>query len=92
MVGGVYRGGAYPSSVLPNGTLLFGEYYVGFMRGILVNDTGGIINDNVGAPGFHIVHKGAITSMVQGPDGHMYLTSQYGPATVYRLVYQAPVQ
>jgi hypothetical protein len=49
-------------------------------------DANGDITDTDAAPGFHLVHAGAISSMVQGPDGYLYFAALYDPATIYRLV------
>jgi glucose/arabinose dehydrogenase len=84
MIGDVYRGNRY-SAALNGGALLFGEFYDGYIRAVGV-DASGAITDADAAPGFHLVHAGAISSMVQGPDGYLYLTALYGPAAVYRLV------
>jgi glucose/arabinose dehydrogenase len=84
MIGDVYRGSRY-SAVLNGGTLLFGEFYDGFIRAVGVNANGDI-TDTDAAPGFHLLHAGAISSMVQGPDGYLYFAALYGPATIYRLV------
>lgn len=84
MIGDVYRGSRY-TAALNSGALLFGEFYDGFIRAVGV-DGNGDITDMDGTPGFHLVHAGAISSMVQGPDGYLYFTALYDPATVYRLV------
>jgi hypothetical protein len=84
MIGDVYRGSRYASE-LNSGALMFGEFYDGFIRAVGVDSFGNMIPDPVGAPGFHLVHATAISSMVQGPDGYLYLTSM-GPSAVYRLV------
>ncbi|MEK6748717.1 MAG: PQQ-dependent sugar dehydrogenase [Pseudomonadota bacterium] len=88
MIGGVYRGDKY-TAYMNSGALLFDDFYDGYVRAVGVNATGDIVDsDNI--PGIHLIHGGQITSMVQGPDGYIYLTGLYGPAMVYRLVYQAP--
>lgn len=84
MIGDVYRGSRY-TAAMNGGALLFGEFYDGFVRAVGV-DTSGNITDGDGVPGFHLVHEDGISSMVQGPDGYVYLTALYGPAMVYRLV------
>ncbi len=84
MIGDVYRGSRY-TAAMNGGALLFGEFYNGFVRAVGV-DASGNITDGDGVPGFHLVHEDGISSMVQGPDGYVYLTAQYGPAMVYRLV------
>jgi glucose/arabinose dehydrogenase len=84
MIGDVYRGSRY-TPALNGGALVFGEFYDGYIRAVGV-DANGDITDTDGVPGFHLVHVGAISSMVQGPDGYLYFTALYGPATVYRLV------
>ena len=84
MIGDVYRGSRY-SAAMNGGALLFGEFYDGFVRAVGV-DANGDITDLDGVPGFHLVHEDGISSMVQGPDGYVYLTALYGPAAVYRLV------
>ncbi len=84
IIGEVYRGSQY-SPALNSGALLFGEFYDGYIRAVGV-DANGDITDTDAAPGFHLVHAGAISSMVQGPDGYLYFAALYGPATIYRLV------
>lgn len=84
MIGDVYRGSQY-SPALNGGALLFGEFYDGYIRAVGV-DANGDITDTDTAPGFHLVHAGAIASMVQGPDGYLYFAALYGPAAIYRLV------
>ena len=84
MIGDVYRGSRYDAA-MNGGALLFGEFYDGFVRAVGV-DASGNITDGDGVPGFHLVHEDGISSMVQGPDGYVYLTALYGPAAVYRLV------
>ena len=84
MIGGVYRGSRY-SPALNGGVLLFGEFYDGYIRAVGV-DANGDITYTDAAPGVHLVHNGAISSMVQGPDGYLYFAALFGPATLYRLV------
>lgn len=84
IIGDVYRGSQYDAD-LNGGALLFGDFYDGYLRAVGVNSSGEI-TDADAAPGAHLVHAGAISSMVQGPDGYLYLVSLYGPSTVYRLV------
>jgi glucose/arabinose dehydrogenase len=84
MIGDVYRGSRY-TAPLNSGALMFGEFYDGFIRAVGV-DANGAITDTDAAPGFHLVHATAISSMVQGPDGNLYLTAM-GPSAVYRLVH-----
>lgn len=84
MIGDVYRGSRY-SPALNGGALLFGEFYDGYIRAVGV-DANGDITDGDGAPGFHLVHEDAISSMVQGPDDYLYFTALYDTAMVYRLV------
>ncbi len=83
MIGDVYSGARYGGAL--NNKLFFAEFYDGFMRAVGVDNNGGI-TDSDGVPGRHIIHHGQITSMVEGPDGYMYITTLYGPAMVYRLV------
>ncbi len=85
IIGDVYHGTRY-SAALNSGALLFGEFYDGYIRAVGVN-INGEITDTDAAPGFHLVHAEAISSMVQGPDGYLYFTALFGPATVYRLVW-----
>ena len=84
MIGDVYRGSRY-TAALNIGALTFGDFYDGYIRAVGVNSSGAI-TDTDAAPGFHLVHVTAISSMVQGPDDYLYLTALFGPATVYRLV------
>jgi len=87
MIGHVYRGSRYTG--LLDGALLFGDFYDGYNRyaGIAAGSDGnGDITDTDGVPGAHLVHKSAISSYVQGPDGYVYMTALFGPAAVYRLV------
>jgi glucose/arabinose dehydrogenase len=84
IIGAVYRGNRY-NAALNGGALLFGEFYDGYIRAVGV-DANGDITDGDGVPGFHLVHEDAISSMVQGPDGYLYLTALYDSSTVYRLV------
>lgn len=84
MIGDVYRGSRY-TAAMNGGALLFGEFYDGFVRAVGV-DASGNITDGDGVPGFHLVHEDGISSMVQGPDGYVYLTALYGSPMVYRLV------
>lgn len=83
MIGDVYRGSRYTAE-LNGGALLFGDFYDGYIRAVGVDANGGI-TDNDAAPGFHLVHATTISSMVQGPDGFVYLTS-LGGNSVFRLV------
>ncbi len=83
MIGDVHSGSQY-SGELGN-KLFFAEFYDGFVRAVGV-DSNGDITDADGVPGMHIVHRTSVTSMVEGPDGYMYLTTLYSPAMVYRLV------
>jgi glucose/arabinose dehydrogenase len=83
MIGDVYRGSRY-TAALNGGALLFGDFYDGYIRAVGV-DGNGAITDTDGVPGFHLVHATFISSMVQGPDDFLYLTS-LGGNTVYRLV------
>jgi len=77
MIGGVYRGSRY-SPALNGGVLLFGEFYDGYIRAVGV-DANGDITDTDAAPGVHLVHAGAISSMVQGPDGYLYFRRAFRP-------------
>jgi len=83
MIGDIHSGSQY-SGELGN-KLFFAEFYDGYTRAVGVNDNGNI-TDTDGIPGLHIIHRAQITSMVEGPDGYMYITTLYGPAMVYRLV------
>jgi len=83
MIGDVYSGSRYGNELADK--LFFAEFYDGFLRAVGV-DSSGNITDADGVPGMHIIHHGQITSMVEGPDGYMYITTLYGPAMVYRLV------
>jgi len=87
MIGAVYHGPQYGG--LLEGTLLFGDFYDGYIRYVGVSegtDGNGDITDTDGVPGSHLVHEDAISSYVRGPDGFIYMTALYGPAAVYRLV------
>jgi glucose/arabinose dehydrogenase len=84
IIGDVYHGSRYDTA-LNGGALLLGDFYDGYIRAVGVN-TNGDITDTDGVPGFHLVHAGAISSMVQGPDGYLYFTALFGPAAIYRLV------
>jgi glucose/arabinose dehydrogenase len=87
IVGNVYRGSSYGG--LLNGALLFGDFYDGFNRYVGVAagpDGNGLITDTDGVPGAHLVHDNAVSSMVRGPDGFVYLTTLFDSPAVYRLV------
>jgi len=85
MIGDVYGGSRYGGAL--NNKLFFAEFYDGFIRAVGV-DNNGDITDIDGVPGMHIIHHGQVTSMVEGPDGYMYITTLFGPAMVYRLIKQ----
>lgn len=87
MIGSIYRGSNY--SGLLDGALLFGDFYDGYIRYVGVapgTDGNGAITDTDGVPGAHLVHENAVSSMVQGPDGYVYMTTLFGSAAVYQLV------
>lgn len=72
-----------------DGTLLFSDFYDRYIRYVGVapgTDGNGAITDTDGVPGAHLVHENAVSSMVQGPDGYVYMTTLFGSAAVYRLV------
>jgi glucose/arabinose dehydrogenase len=83
MIGDVYHGNQY-GNVL-NDMLLFGDFYDGFIRAVGV-DNNGNITDTDGVPGEHIKHQAYVSSMHEGEDGFIYMTT-YGNE-VYRLVKQ----
>lgn len=83
MIGDVYGGSRYGGAL--NNKLFFAEFYDGFIRAVGV-DNSGDITDIDGVPGMHITHHGQVTSMVEGPDGYIYITTLFGPAMVYRLI------
>jgi glucose/arabinose dehydrogenase len=88
MLGDVYRGSQYDG--LLTGNLFFGDFYDGYNRTVSVGtgtDGNGVITDSDGVPGTHLIHAGAISSYVEGPDGFVYLTRLY-PGAVYRLIRQ----
>jgi glucose/arabinose dehydrogenase len=87
IIGDVYRGANYAG--LLDGALFFGDFYDGFNRYVGVtpgSDGNGVITDNDGVPGTHLVHENAVSSMVRGPDGFVYLTTLFDSPAVYRLV------
>jgi len=83
MVGDVYRGGQYANAL--NGKLLFADFYDGFVRAVGV-DTNGGITDGDGVPGMHIKHQSFVSSMIEGEDGFIYITTYDNGGEVYRLV------
>jgi glucose/arabinose dehydrogenase len=87
IIGDVYRGSNYGG--LLNGALFFGDFYDGFNRYVGVAagaDGNGVITDTDGVPGTHLVHENAVSSIVRGPDGFVYLTALFDAPAVYRLV------
>ena len=83
MIGDIYDGLRYGGEL--DSKLFFAEFYDGFLRAVGV-DSNGDITDTDAVPGLHIIHHSQISSMVEGPDGHIYFTTLFGPAMVYRLV------
>ena len=83
MIGDIYGDLGYEGEL--DNKLFFAEFYDGFMRAVGV-DSNGDITDSDGVPGLHIIHRGQVSSMVEGPDGYIYFTTLFGPSMVYRLV------
>ena len=83
MIGDIYDGLRYGGEL--DSKLFFAEFYDGFLRAVGV-DSNGDITDTDAVPGLHIIHHSQISSMVEGPDGHIYFTTLFGPAMVYRFV------
>jgi len=77
MIGDVYRGARYEG--LLQGTLVWADFYQGFVRGLGVTDAGA----PTGASS-HLVHRTATDVMVSGPDGYYYMASLFN-RRVYRL-------
>lgn len=54
--------------------VLFGDFCLGFVRAIGVDDTGAVVED------VHMGHVEQVSSMAQGPDGYLYATT-FGTCT-----------
>lgn len=83
MIGDVYRGNQYTGAL--NGKLLFSDFYDGFMRAVGV-DNNGDITDNDSVPGEHIKHQAYVSSMTEGQDGFIYITTYDNGGSVSRVV------
>lgn len=87
-VGAVYRRDAFDRyEGRWNRTILFGDFFLGFVRGVRADDPGET---------WHVGHLQRLSAMAQGPDGYFYVTTfgtwpipregEPRPAGIYRAV------
>jgi len=81
VVGLVYpEGGADPYGDALDGRLLYGDFYMGFVRGARLAPDGHVLDD------VYLLRENFITGMTLGDDGYIYATTAVGEFGVLRLI------
>lgn len=81
VVGLVYpQGGADPYGDALDGRLLYGDFYMGFVRGALLGPDGRVLDD------VYLLREHFISGMSLGDDGYIYATTAVGEFGVLRLI------
>lgn len=81
IVGVVYEGAStdrYQGTL--DGRLLYGDFFLGFLRGAKLNDRGEVVDD------VFLMHLPNLTSMRIGPDGYIYGVTAFGDKGLFRLI------